>query len=102
MTLFFVLQAFKSMAGNRWFSSEEKQAYRSSFGSPVKNDANFFKGNQSAIHHFIQPWQNLLDAFAAIDDLKNNRKILRHSQQPIGVIHAGPAKSSHSPQNRCT
>src|SRR5712675_302993 len=33
----------------------------------IQNHAHFFESDQSAFHHFIQPWKNLLDVLSGVD-----------------------------------
>ena len=43
---------------------------------PVENHTNFFEGNESAIHHFIQARKNLVDALLRFHHLQYDRQVL--------------------------
>src|SRR5882724_5948438 len=63
----------------------------------IQDYSYFFERDQPTFHHLVESWQDFLDAFRELDDLKDDRQILRQSKNLVGVIDARSAVTPDPP-----
>ena len=69
------------------------------FGGAVKDDADFFEGDEAAFDHFVEVGEDFFDAFLGFDDFENDGEILREAQEFVGVIDAGAAVAADATEH---
>ena len=67
----------------------------------IEDDADFFEGDEAAVHHFIEAGKDLLDALGGFDDLENDGQVLRETKNLVRVIDARAAVAGDAAQDRC-
>ena len=70
-------------------------------GRAVEDDADFFEGDEAAIHHFVEAGKDFFDALGGLDDLENDGQVLRETKDFVGVIDARPAITRDAAKNGC-
>src|SRR6266446_1209833 len=65
----------------------------------VEDDANFFEGDEAAVNHLVEAWENFFDALVGLDDFENDGKILREAEKLVRVIDAGTAVAADASQH---
>src|SRR5437899_13094854 len=66
----------------------------------IANDRHFFQGDQAAFCKFGQDRKKTFDLLLSIDNLNDQRQVLRQGQYLRGVKHARPTKAKWPAQNR--
>src|SRR5262245_49451501 len=88
-----------SAAWRKSASSAPARKNRLLLGGSVQDDAYFFERDEPAFHHLVEARKDLLDTLGGFDDFDDHGKILRQSEDFVGVIDAGGTKAADSAQN---
>ena len=66
------------------------------FAGAIVDHADFFHGDQAALHHLIECGEEFLDVFFGVDDFDDERQVHGEAKNLGGVEAAGFAEAHHA------